>query len=757
MALPDFVNGGRVMFNRLVDGIPTFTRTSTSTRAPINQSDRPLPQTPGLDAIADAQRASSPLDDTVRRWLAPYHGRVRIEGSVTLTPPPDLRPHAPPAYDGDGVRVSIQRGPFTLWAHRFTQPQQSATPTNVDDVFVAAGQAIYFRTQSIDHGVGDEVQWDPEITYIERFGTALNVDPNGRSLTRFEGSEDFTTAGMPWQKISLPLKGVVRFEGKLRKAKATTDDVHVIVKRNGVAIVDDVIGADEVLATGRDYGFDLQASEPTDDMVDQLEIRVQIDTDIDVTAIDWEPRLYYTQAEKDGKPIPVEDAEGKKLLELPVPSFVDAYGTDMVTPYKAFGAVSDELRFAARLVTDGARPGSKVVVTVKQPGQLRVKKRLTIMSDAENHVTGAEFGADLDEDEPVWIDVTFEDASTAKSLDFGGTQVAMIGGIEDLPLPFTVWYPGPHDYFSPPYRGWGYAAYEANDLPLEAPLDETAFEYQEEDLDPDNLPPIPDTFDLVADVGASASPFIPYRLRRYRADGTLQSTVPVWRGSKDNIVGASSFASSSRRGADDPDAVKQPILDPGDGVNAPQLVGIGTPQFSLTAGFLGFVAAFGAGNSFGLVDYTDMNGDGFPDVITPGNIEYTGPRGAYIERPRRPGHRRARTSRSTSVRASEAPPVASQARRQRRGLKDAGRWLTGEHPKASRRRRYGRGLRLQPRRKRRHRGVVHEPGQSGPGLGGGARRHAGLVPGARGGALPTSTATVCRTRSTPTPAASTWR
>ena len=42
-----------------------------------------------------------------------------------------------------------------------------------------------------------------------------------------------------------------------------------------------------------------------------------------------------------------------------------------------------------------------------------------------------------------------------------------------------------------------------------------------------------------------------------------------------------------------------------------------------------FGANFGFSPSFGLVDYQDMNGDGFPDIITPSSVTYTTQRGAY--------------------------------------------------------------------------------------------------------------------------------
>ena len=40
--------------------------------------------------------------------------------------------------------------------------------------------------------------------------------------------------------------------------------------------------------------------------------------------------------------------------------------------------------------------------------------------------------------------------------------------------------------------------------------------------------------------------------------------------------------------------------------------------------------SFGAGPSFGLLDYVDMNGDSFPDFVGPEKVSFTGPTGGYL-------------------------------------------------------------------------------------------------------------------------------
>ena len=96
--LPDFVSGGSVYFNRLVDGVPTFQTGSSGTIVPLpTDGGTPVIESDQLDEVqADLEAASPPLD-TVRRWTAPMPGTVSIEAPVTLA-----------TESVDGVRVAIQ-------------------------------------------------------------------------------------------------------------------------------------------------------------------------------------------------------------------------------------------------------------------------------------------------------------------------------------------------------------------------------------------------------------------------------------------------------------------------------------------------------------------------------------------------------------------------------------------------------------------------------------------------------------------------
>src|SRR5690606_11864876 len=126
---------------------------------------------PDLSDLEAEQRAQSPLQDTLRRWQAPWAGTIRIEGDVQLVAP------AAGGLIGDGVRVAIQHEGAELWTALIDGGDYTAkTPTGVSTIAVARGDDIYFRVGSRDDGASDEVAWDPVITYLN---VSPTLDANG--------------------------------------------------------------------------------------------------------------------------------------------------------------------------------------------------------------------------------------------------------------------------------------------------------------------------------------------------------------------------------------------------------------------------------------------------------------------------------------------------------------------------------------------------------------------------------------------------
>ncbi len=177
------------------------------------------------------------------------------------------------------------------------------------------------------------------------------------------------------------------------------------------------------------------------------------------------------------------------------------------------------------------------------------------------------------------------------------------------------------------YRGWGYAGYNGDGTRSSQPIDETAFEFKPEQFPQTSTEPSGYEDPNYKDVSkGNAFVFLPARVAIRNSANQVVDTLLAWTGMKDNILGAANLMRASRRGADTPSLG----IAPGTGVQAVRRVGVTAPDLSLTAGIGPASVSAGAAPSFGLLDYMDLNGDGFPDIVAPGYVKYTNPRGGFV-------------------------------------------------------------------------------------------------------------------------------
>jgi RHS repeat-associated protein len=669
--LPDYVSNGKVLFDHLdSSGTPTFGGSSGDTKVPLgggSGADLSKLQA-GLQQLDNLQRQQSPLVDTVRRWVAPFSGTVSIDAPVTYDPPnPD--PNQPASASTDGVRTTVQLGAAELWSAPLVNAGDSATPTFdpiqdhvVDEhsVAVSKGEAIYFRVQSVDNGNRDRVRWAPKITYtaFDQGGDTNATDVNGLSASTYDANADFTVAGRPGAEIAMPVTGTVRFDAVLKKTKPTTDDIEVLVLKDGHPIIDRKIAADTVAPDGIDVGgaFNVLASDstlpgaPAPGEAEKVQVKIRVDSPIDMSAIHWSPRLYYTSATRDGATLPSTDPRtGQPSLELAVPSDTDLYPknnlTSPATPWHSGGGGDNTVQARVTLANDAPDASDRMFLTVKQRGKLIAKAALT-PDQALPGTWGVDLPASFDEGD-YWFDISVRDDNTNLSEKISSSSVK-VGGGDGVPVPYTLNWSGRQGIFPIAYRGWGYAGYNGDGNRATQPIDEGAFVLRKSDFPHSK----PTGFDSGVNSGSSntqsgykdpaagnAFPFTAYELPVKDASGVVTSSEPVWRGVKDDISGAAGSASSSRRGVDDPAAATEIISGSGAGAGAhgvPRL-GITAPVLSLSGSVGPFSGSLSLSPSSGLLDEFDLNGDGFPDLVTPGQIEYTGPRGGYVSDPQASG------------------------------------------------------------------------------------------------------------------------
>ncbi|MDP1806788.1 MAG: hypothetical protein Q8K72_16535, partial [Acidimicrobiales bacterium] len=345
----DFVSNGTVYFNRLdADKRPRFAPTSAGTAIPI--ADQGISPEVNVDdsAYEAVARQQFPLQDTLRRWIAPWDGVVTIEGPIVLRNAAD---------SPDGVRVAIQKNGGELWSTVIPTGATGPRVPEVGSIGVAKGDRIYFRLQSVDDGAADAVDWDPVVTYTN-LDSAL--DANRLDVGRFVASEEFTLAGRTGIFAQMPVDGTVRLTGIVRKTAATTDDVRIVVEHNGVnlAASTPAIGWDQVgdFPVTAEFAVLAPRTAPSCEhegelcIVDRVSLRLGVDSPIDVTALKWlgpagtaGPQLFYVNATKGGQPVNTHDEQGNPIIQLRPPYDISLYGqSNRSTPQGVWTVPADD-------------------------------------------------------------------------------------------------------------------------------------------------------------------------------------------------------------------------------------------------------------------------------------------------------------------------------------------------------------------------------------------------------------------------------
>ncbi|HEX5749058.1 MAG TPA: SpvB/TcaC N-terminal domain-containing protein [Archangium sp.] len=622
----DLVSGSTVYFNVLSeDGLPRF--------VPGDSSGTPVRI--GASAVAlDALPASfedpelrveldqhAPPVDTIRSWQAPYAGHVRISGEVRLAKA--QRP------GGDGLRASIEHEGTRLWTHDFgpaeTQPQQPAL-----EVDVAAGDRFFFRIHGRDNEWDDRVLWSPVVQYLDQ--TAAK-DENRLDIHRFDAAADFTLAGRVGTSMTVPFAGAVRVSGRLTKLRETSDHVTFSLLVDGVPAFSRVLSATSQTTLNFDETLRVNAKSA-------VALRIHTDSPIDLTALNFEavnsgysgvrhgPWLrYVTARDENGRTLPVVDHQGKPLLDIPLPYDLVTYSLRAPeTPAPAYVSTLTHTLPVMAWVKAGSTPHKGTVTfTAKSQGRLLGKAQVTI-DNGGNHPMS--LAVPVTANEPVFFSFSVSNPALLATI-----QTSAAYGLFTLP---TINYGvARSSRLSQAYRGWSYGGYNGSGSQGDQPippdeLDAPPLFDGSETLDEQAAPDMARQF---AQKGMTAFSFLPTPDTmpcRYTAEDAFECS-PVrgahWQGPHELIYVTATEMATTRLGGPMP-RLPTPA----------QLAGAAAvPRISrsrntaLGAGAGPASASVAEGESQSLLDFLDMNGDGFPDVVSPARIQYTSPLGVLAE------------------------------------------------------------------------------------------------------------------------------
>ncbi|MFH8477069.1 SpvB/TcaC N-terminal domain-containing protein [Streptomyces sp. NPDC018000] len=611
--IADLVNNGGVLFGYLdAHGQPAYSADSSRTPVPIGGGAVTGEIIGDQTAQFNQQVDNSPLLDSVRRWVAPFDGNVRVDGSVQLTQDPSP---ARAAYTkADGVRVTIQHKDAELWAQRIGPDDHTEfTPGNVASIPVKKGDALYFRTQSILDGKYDTVAWDPEITYTN---LPAGTDANGLADTVFRASADFTFGGRP-SLVTVPVNGTLRLTGDVVKNKATSDDVTVVIEKGngvhpGTEVFRKVLPAASTGTSAIDVSIPVRTFE-------KMSWKLRTDSPIDASAVSWAPKAHYTAAQGVES---VVDAKGDPTMVITPPYDLTMYPANTLTaPQQSYKATkTGQLKVRPKVSLNfGLLGDAKIAFTVKKRGGQLLGKRIFQVKDTSFG------GPNLDLTVPVTAgDELYIDYSTTETRLLGLLVEQSASVTYDVTSSWPTFTPAPsamhgsigQGAFAQPYRGWGVIGYQANRDRATQPIKQAELTLDQSFKDA--LPKEPKEADVPV---FAANP----RLTMPRL--AVFAPVPAkggWAAQDESSWVTAAMATSSRLGADTIDIVTDADVA---GDRAVMRRGV-TGQVSATLAAGPFGGTVVGGITAGSVDYLDLNGDGYPDVVGAKEIQFSDMTGA---------------------------------------------------------------------------------------------------------------------------------
>ena len=608
--LVDLVSNGKVYFNHLEfdsngNAVPTFTLSSADTPSPIIYSGKIDASVITIDPEEQAEAIkSSPMEDIVRVWQAPRDGMVSISGTVSLIAPEgdyDKEEYA----KADGVRVSIQKGKSEKWNLKIAKGDASAHPASVDAFEIKKGERIYFRVQSgteeKSNGAFDKVAWSPVITYA---GTAETL-PGGYSTTVYKPAEGAvydvnTVANVEGVPFSV--------SGKFSKPVTTDDVVLRIIGSNNKKddngndnpnYTEQVLFTKTYPAAEKADAVEVSASIANAEKFPNIGFEIASSSNVNWEQIRWIPSVTY----KDSSSVD---------QTLAIPAHYRMFTHAVKESHSYTFAATDTAVIVKPRITVAKGFNGDVTLTVKTADKLLAKKTFTI---TEGALKADVLKLENPGTEKVWFEYHYSGTLSDDAL----TVARVLLQSDTLGLPKDsvnagFYAEGVNNGFGMLYRGWGGFVYNASEGRYGKPIDEALLKLPEDEnakIDPLTLP------------------FTPI--------GTDQMSPDRWIGQRQEIYLTATEAGTARLAEQDV-VITNPLDNQVDvaglagdclqGTGAAAVTQVATSKSSVTqGGAMGFTVNTAEGNATTDVTMMDMNGDGYPDIVAGGVVQYTNSQG----------------------------------------------------------------------------------------------------------------------------------
>lgn len=619
--LVDLVMNGKVYFNHIekeANGnlIPSFKPNSGNTPSPINGGG----VIDDSDTAVDPQEQeefikNSPMLDAVRVWEAPFSGTIKIEGTAQL-----LAPSA--GYDeieyekADGVRIAVQIGSNEIsdLVKVIGKENTNIIPMAKSGINITKGQRIYFRVQSgtnkMSNGAFDQVEWAPVITYTDRPNYA-NPDALGTAVYKISDA-DFISVETP---NYIPTSTAVTVSGKFVKP-ITSDNITLrVILSNNKTLEDEhqtpnpsyqeVVSYQRVFAWDEVFDGDISFNVTNTFGGENLQFTLLSETNVALNDIKWTPYINYT----------INGNATSRLATVYYPVYAAHVSNGQPYTLTANGNIKVEPKFSGLPTMPDATINGKLLMAVKNVTGLIAKQEVTITNGAVasssiiNSVT-AQAGT-------IWIEYYISDKDLLVKL--GNPTATITANGTGLTVAANMFTTREEEGYGIMYRGWGQFAYNAGEGRYGNPIQESLLILPQDESNADPMRMVLMPMSLEPD------------------------SLNYWVGQNPDTHIKREIMSSSRLGEQDV-VLTNPLTDlnnnsniegnclQGSGASAPSLKTKGDHNGTLIGGGVPGISANlsqGSGSEESILSFTDMNGDGFPDIISKNQIQFTNVRGGF--------------------------------------------------------------------------------------------------------------------------------
>jgi|GEM_PF-1183990 len=265
----------------------------------------------------------TPDIQSVRAWIAPYSGIIKISGIAELSK--DLKNTRIENNIKDGVTLYIQNYTYSKLPpliERSIYPTVGSLDTvnmNIDLLGICKGTIIYFVVRSNTKHTLDVVNWNPKIEYLKTYDYE-NIDTetilrNPKSFT-FDAAEDFVLNGE--ENYGLLHDGTVRIEYdiKLDHGYTLPDNVYLVVRHSDIDVDRRITYTNKTYLCSTRFdmngSYSMQVTKSGSNFTSYLDFYLDSQNKlIDWAKVSAKVRVYYTNITSSmvgGAPLPVIDS-----------------------------------------------------------------------------------------------------------------------------------------------------------------------------------------------------------------------------------------------------------------------------------------------------------------------------------------------------------------------------------------------------------------------------------------------------------------